>query len=264
MNICKIISICNQKGGVGKTTTAVSLGVGLARTGKKVLLCDLDPQGSATISLGYHQPDELPITMYNVMSQMIERKLTLKPEEYILTKEDLDFIPSNTQLSLVEFSLINTMNRENKLKMFLNTLKDKYDFIIIDCPPSLGMLTINALVASDSVVIPVQASFLATKGLEALLESISNVKMEINPDLEIDGILITMFDKRTNFSKDVAEFISKSYGEYIKVYKNYIPMSVKAGETSTTGKSIFTYDKTSKIAESYEGLAKEVLGYGKE
>ena len=129
----KVISISNQKGGVGKTTTAVSLSVGLARLGKKVLILDLDPQGSLTISLGYHQPDELQTTIFDIMTQMIERKLTLKPEDYILTKEGVDFIPSNTQLSCIEFSLVNTMNRENKLKMFLNTLRDKYDFIIIDC-----------------------------------------------------------------------------------------------------------------------------------
>jgi len=260
----KVIAIANQKGGVGKTTNAVSLSVGLARLGKKVLILDLDPQGSLTISLGYHQPDELQTTIFDIMTQMIERKFTLKPEDYILTKEGVDFIPSNTQLSCIEFSLVNTMNRENKLKMFLNTLRDKYDFIIIDCAPSLGMLTVNALVAADSVIIPVQASFLATKGLEALLGSISNVKMEINTELKIEGILITMFDKRTNFAKDVADFISKNYGNYIKIFKSFIPVSIKAGETSATGKSIFTYDRSCKVAESYENLAEEVLTDGRE
>lgn len=260
----KIIAIANQKGGVGKTTTAVSLSVGLARLGKKVLITDLDPQGSMTISLGYHQPDELQTTIFDIMTQMIERKLTLKPEDYILTKEGVDFIPSNTQLSCIEFSLVNTMNRENKLKMFLNTLRDRYDYIIIDCAPSLGMLTVNALVAADSVIIPVQASFLATKGLEALLGSISNVKMEINPELQIEGILITMFDKRTNFAKDVADFISKNYGNYIKIFKSFIPVSIKAGETTATGKSIFTYDCSCKVAESYGSLAQEVLNDGRE
>ena len=259
--LAKVISISNQKGGVGKTSVSVSLGVGLARLGKKVLICDLDPQGSLTISLGYHQPEEIQTTMYDIMTQMIERKLNLKPEEYILKNEGVDFIPSNTQLSSIEFSLVNTMNRENKLKMFLNTLKADYDYIILDCPPSLGMLTVNALVAADSVIIPVQASFLATKGLEALLESISTVKMEINPELEIEGILITMFDKRTNFAKDVAEFVTNNYGNHIKIFKNYIPMSIKAGETTATGKSIFTYDKTGKVSEAYDSLSKEVLGY---
>ena len=147
MTNCKVISISNQKGGTGKTVTAASLSVGLARMGKKVLALDFDPQGSLTISFGYHQPDELQTTIFDIMTQMIERKLTLKPEDYILTKEGVDLIPSNTQLSCIEFSLVNTMNRENKLKMFLNTLKDQYEFIIIDCSPSLGMLTINALVA---------------------------------------------------------------------------------------------------------------------
>jgi len=262
MSTTKVIAVANQKGGTGKSTTAVSLSVGLAKMGKKVLALDNDPQGSLTISLGYQQPDELKITMYDIMLQMIERKLILKPEEYILNSEGVDFIPSNTQLSCIEFSLVNTMNRENKLKMFLNTLRGQYDFIIIDCGPSLGMLTINALVAADSVIIPVQASFLATKGLEALLESISNVKMEINPKLAIEGILITMFDGRTNFSRDVAEFITDNYGNNIRIYKSYIPMSVKAGETTITGKSIHTYNKNGKVAESYMNLVKEVLENG--
>ena len=261
-NKCKILAVCNQKGGTGKTATSVSLSVGLAKMGKKVLVLDNDPQGSLTISMGYQQPDEIKTTMFNIMQQMIERKLILKPEEYILRSEDVDFIPSNTRLSLIEFSLVNIMNRENKLKMFLNTLRDQYDFIIIDCGPSLGMLTINALVAADSVIIPVQASFLATKGLEALLESISNVKMEINPQLKIEGILVTMYDARTNFSKDIAEFITDNYGSHIRIYKSYIPMSVKAGETTITGKSIHTYNKNGKVAESYMNLVKEVLENG--
>jgi len=197
--------------------------------------------------------------MYNVMSQMIERKLSLNPEEYILSKEGVDFIPSNTQLSSIEFSLVNTINRENKLKMFLSTLKDKYDYVIIDCSPSLGMLTINALVAANSVIIPLQASFLATKGLEALLESIASIKSEINPTLEVGGILITMFDKRTNYSNDVVDFVTDGFGGYIRIFDSIIPMSVKAGETTTTGKSIFAYDKNGKVAEGYESLVKEVL-----
>lgn len=259
---CKIIAICNQKGGTGKTFSAVSLSSGLVKMGKKVLVLDNDPQGSLTISMGYQQPDEIKITMFDIMQQMIERKLTLKPDEYILNNEGVDFIPSNTQLSCIEFSLVNTMNRENKLKMFLNTLKEQYEYIILDCSPSLGMLTINALVAADSVIIPEQASFLATKGLEALLETISNVKMEINPKLHIDGILITMYDARTNFARDIAGFITDSYGNHIRIYKSYIPMSVKAGETTVTGKSIHTYNKNGKIAESYMSLAREVVENG--
>jgi chromosome partitioning protein len=146
--------------------------------------------------------------------------------------------------------------------MFLNTLKEQYEYIVVDCSPSLGMLTINALVAADSVIIPVQASFLATKGLEALLETISNVKMEINPKINIDGILITMFDARTNLARDIAGFITDSYGNHIRIYKSYIPMSVKAGETTVAGKSIHTYNKNGKIAESYMNLAREVIKNG--
>jgi chromosome partitioning protein len=256
----RVISIANQKGGVGKTTTAVHLGMGLVREGKRVLLIDLDAQANLTISLGYQNPDSLGTTVADIMTKIIDEKPLVPGEGILHHTEGVDLLPSNIQLSGMDTLLVNTMSRENILKTYVNTVKPKYDYILIDCMPSLSMLTINALAAADSVIIPVQPHFLSAKGLELLLKTVGKVRKQINPGLKIEGILLTMADKRANFMKDVALLIRDTYGSSIRVFQNEIPSSVRAIETGAEGKSIYEYDPKSKIAEAYMGLTKEVLG----
>jgi chromosome partitioning protein len=258
MEDCKVIAITNQKGGVGKTTTAVNLGVGLARSGKKVLLVDADPQGSLTVSLGVKMPDELPISIATLMQDIIEDKAI--PEDYgiIHHTEGVDLLPSNIELSAFEVGLINVMSREYVLRDTLEPLKQKYDHILIDCMPSLGMMTINALVAADSIMIPSQASYLSTKGLYLLMRSISKVKRQINPKLRIDGVLLTMVDSRTNNAKTIINSLRQT-GDNLRIFDTEIPFSVRAAETSIEGKSIFAHDGNGKVAAAYEQLTKEVM-----
>ena len=192
--MCKVIAVTNQKGGVGKTTTTVNLGIGLANLGKKVLLIDSDPQGSLTISLGYHEPDELDVTLADLVTEVVEEKEISFSEAILHHTEGIDFIPANIELSALEVNLVNVISREYMLKCLIDKVRDNYDVIIIDCMPSLGMLTINALVAADSVLIPVQAGFLSVKGLEQLIKTIGRIQKRINKGLVIEGILLTMVD----------------------------------------------------------------------
>lgn len=256
-----IIAVVNQKGGTAKTTTVENLGIGLSRQNKKVLLIDTDPQASLTISLGYPRPDDLELTLSDLLNGTISENPVALDEVLIHQREGIDLIPSNISLAGLEVSLVNTMNRERILKQFLEPLRERYDYILLDCMPSLGMLTVNALAASDATLVPVQANYLSAKGLEQLLSTINQVKRQINPKLCIEGILITMVDARTNYAKDISNLIRNTYCNKITVFKTEIPRSVRAAETSAEGKSIFAYDPSGKVAEAYESLTQEVLKY---
>ena len=254
-----VIVVTNQKGGVGKSTTCENLGIGLAMEGKKVLLVDTDPQGSLTISMGWQQPDELPTTLSTLMQKAMNDQ-PIQPGEGILHHaEGVDLIPANIELAGLEVALVNSMNREKMLKQVLESAKREYDYILLDCMPSLGMLTINALAAADTTLIPVQAQYLSAKGLEQLLQTIGKVRRQINPKLKIEGILLTMTDSRTNYGKQIDTLIRQAYGSKIKVFDQTIPRSVRAAETSAAGKSIFQHDPKGKVAEAYQSLAREVL-----
>ena len=254
-----VIAVCNQKGGVGKTTTVENLGIGLALEGKRVLLIDADPQGSLTIALGEQSPDDLGVTISDLMADAMESRETRKGEGILHHEEGVDFIPANISLSGLEVSLVNAMNREKILRQVIEPYRKDYDYILIDGMPSLGMLTINTLAASDSVLIPVQSQFLSAKGLEMLLQTVSKVKRQINPKLKIQGVLLTMVDQRTNYSREISGLIREAYGGKIKVFDTEIPRSVRAAEISAEGRSIFRHDTKGKVAEAYRALTKEVL-----
>ena len=262
-NKCKVIALANQKGGVGKTTTAVNLGVALAKAGKKVLCIDCDPQSSLSRSCKISDdPDSLDVTL----SELMEYEMTGEDKDYILINntvlqfENIDLIPSNISLSGTETALFNCMSRESVLKRTIEPFRKNYDIILIDCMPSLGMMTINALVAADSVIIPCEPSFLSVKGLDLLLHSIAKIKRQINPSLQIDGVLMTMVDSRTINAREITGALREAVGLNINVFNTEIPRSVGATECPNVGKSIFGHDPGGKVATAYENLAKEVIG----
>lgn len=257
--MCKVIAIANQKGGVGKTTTTGNLGIGLAKQGKRVLLIDADAQGSLTASLGFQEPDRLEVTLATIMANIINDEE--KETEYGILKheEGVDLMPGNIELSGLETTLVNVMSRETVLRIYIEQQKNRYDYILIDCMPSLGMITINAFACADSILIPVQAAYLPVKGLEQLIKTIGKVKRQINPKLAIEGILLTMVDNRTNYTKDISALLIETYGSKVKIYKNSIPMSVRAAEISAEGVSIYQHDPHGKVASAYQSLTEEVL-----
>ncbi len=261
--MARIIAIANQKGGVGKTTTAVNLGTGLASEGKKVLLIDGDPQASLTISLGYDEPDKLEDSLVDILTMVVNDEEIPDNFASIKIRDNVDLIPSNIELSAVEISLVNTMSRELVLKSYIDSINDKYDYIIIDCMPSLGVMTVNALACADSVLIPVQAAYLPVKGLQQLIKTIYTVKRRLNGKLEIEGILLTMVDSRTNFAKDIALEVNEVYGKTIPVFPIEIPLSVRAAEISSVAKSIYEYDPKGKAASAYLSLTREVMAHGR-
>ena len=259
----KTIAISNQKGGVGKTTTAVSLSVALARQGKRVLLIDADSQADATKYLGVENPDELQNTLSTAIHSIIN-DLPYKAGGYIQSHpEGLDFVPSSIDLSSVEVELVNAMSRERILKTFLDDVRGKYDYVLIDCPPSLGMMPINALSAADSVLIPVQSQYFSMRGLLQLIRTIDKVQRRQNPRLKIEGIVLTLVDNRTNLSRDVSAMLRDAYGANVHIFKTEIPMCVRAAESPSFGKSIFDYDPRGKATMAYEQLAREVLTLGR-
>ncbi|MCL2579106.1 MAG: AAA family ATPase [Oscillospiraceae bacterium] len=259
MSNCKITAMCNQKGGVTKTTTTANLGVGLAMQGKKVLLLDIDPQADLTTALGWPNQDALPMTLSDIMDKSM-REVEFEHYGAILRHgEGVDLIPSSLELSGIEMSLVTAMSREFTLKSYLDCIKHEYDHIIIDCPPSLSMLTINALAAADSVIVPVQAQYLPAKGMTQLMKTIGRVRKQINPALKVDGVLLTLADMRTNLARLTADTLRQQYGSMLKIYKTHIPIAVKAAEISATGQSIFAYDKGGKVAQAYADFTKEVM-----
>lgn len=259
--MCKVIAICNQKGGVSKTTTTANLGVGLVRAGKKVLVIDADPQGNLSQSLGIENPDELEVALPSIMEQIMTGEDVDVTKGIVHHKEGIDLMPCNIDLSAVDVSLVHVLSREFIMKTYVDSMREFYDYILIDCMPSLGVITINSLTASDSVLIPVQAAYLSVKGLEQLIKTISLVKKLLNQEIQFEGILISMLNARTNYAKDIMELIREYYGEAIPIFESKIPFSVKAAETSAAGVSIFTLDKKHPVAQAYEKLTEEVIAH---
>lgn len=262
MKKSKIICVCHEKGGTGKTTTTVSLGIGLARQGKKVLLVDADPQGDLSKCLGIANPQDLNQTLADAMNSVINENSIESSSAILSHDEGVDFIPANATLAATEITLVNAMGREYVLKEFLSTLKDRYQYILIDCRPSLGLTVINALTTADSVIIPVQAHTLAADDMDGLFKTVGRIKRQTNPQLKIDGIVMTMVDGRTNLARQTIREVRERYGQVVRVFDIEIPYAVRAAEVPGKRQSIFRYDPNGKVAKAYEQLTKEVLNIG--
>ncbi|GGN95203.1 ParA family protein [Saccharibacillus kuerlensis] len=250
----KIIAIANQKGGVGKTTTSVNLSAGLAKLGKRVLLIDIDPQGNTTSGVGINKAD-VENCIYDILINEVHPREAIVPTHI----EGLDVIPATIQLAGAEIELVPVVSRELRLKKNIHLIKKDYDYILIDCPPSLGILTINSLTAADSVIIPIQCEYYALEGLSQLLNTVRLVQKHLNTELQIEGVLLTMLDARTNLGIQVIEEVKKYFQD--KVYSTIIPRNVRLSEAPSHGQTIMTYDPRSKGAEVYMELAKEVITY---
>jgi len=258
----KVFVITNRKGGVGKSFTTASLGFALARQGKKVLCIDTDNQNSLTVSMGVNDPDGLPVTITTIIKDIINKKEIDPAAGIIRHPESVDLMPANNSLTGIELSIAPLVGREGIIRKYLKAVKPLYDICLIDTSPTLDILTINALAAADSVIIPVAPKFLDAKGLELLLRSIADIREDINPALDICGILMTMVDKRTNFSKEIIGVIEQAYGKSIYIFKDHIPHSIRAAEASARGVSIFKHDPHGKVSAAYESLAQELLARG--
>lgn len=264
MSKTTVIAVANQKGGVAKSTSAFCIGVGLVRAGKKVLLVDVDPQADLTKMLGERAPHELPITLSTLMNDIVSDVDTSgsRADAAILHHaEGLDYIPSNRSLSTIEINLINVIARETVLRRLLDGIKSNYDYVILDCRPSLGMLVINALSAADQVLIPVQADYLAAEGLTELIGTVQSIKRQINPTLTVGGVFLTMANE-TNFRKDIVSSVKQSYGKVVPVFDAVIPSTVRLAEISTANHSIYLHDPKGKAAEAYKQLTQEVIRNG--
>ena len=261
---CRVYACVNQKGGVGKSVTSTNLGIGLARLGKKSLIIDLDSQASQTVSLGWQEPDELPVTIATQLAKIVENK-PIDPFDGILHHDEgVDLIPSSIELSGLEMRMVNAMSREFVLRNYLEGLKPAYDCIVLDCPPTLGMMAINALAAADRVIVPVQPEYLSVIGMTQLFGTVSLVKKQINPGLQIEGVLITLANMRTNLAKNTVAIIQEAYGGSVHIFKHPIPYSTKVKEASASGKSIYAYEPKGSAAFAYEQFVKEVERNGRQ